>query len=328
MVKPRVAIVGCGLIGAKRAAVLAPGDLRVACDVDERRAAGLAAIYGAEASQDWRRTVARDDVDIVLISTAHDGLAEITAAAAGHGKHVLVEKPAARRAGELDAVRAAVGSTGAKVRVGFNHRYHRSLQQARSIVDSGALGELTHIRARYGHGGRVGYETEWRFNAPISGGGEAIDQGMHLLDLSRWFLGDLDVIGGAMPRYFWESGVEDNAFFLLRTPQGQVANLHASWTEWKNMFSFEIFGRTGKLDANGLGGSYGVERLTHYAMTPEMGPPPTTTYEYPMADNSWHVEYAAFLEDIALDRTPDPSFEDAAAALRIIEAVYAAEGRL
>lgn len=328
MVTPRVAIVGCGLIGHKRAHVLSAGALRVACDADRARAASLAARYDAEATADWRAAVARADVDVVVVATSHDALAEITAAAAEHGKHVLVEKPGARRAAEFGPVRDAAARTGVKVRVGFNHRYHRAFRQARCIVAGGALGELTHVRARYGHGGRLGYEREWRFDPAISGGGEAIDQGMHLVDLARWFLGDFDVVAGAMPRYFWESPVEDNAFFLLRTAKNQVASLHASWTEWKNLFSFEIFGRTGKLEVQGLGGSYGLERLAYYAMTPELGPPPTTIYEYPMPDDSWVAEYADFLEDIRLDRVPDPSFEDAAAALAIVERIYAAEGRL
>lgn len=325
VVNAGVAIVGCGLIGQKRARVLAPGALRVACDTDAQRAQRLASAYGAESSQDWKAVVGRPDVGIVIVATSHDALAKIAAAAASAGKHVLVEKPAARTAGELDAVRAACARTGAKVRVGFNHRYHRAFRKAREIVDSGALGVLTHVRARYGHGGRLGYETEWRFDPEISGGGEAIDQGMHLIDLARWFLGEFSVVAGAATRYFWESPVEDNAFFLLRTVDDRVAMLHASWTEWKNLFSFEIFGRTGKLEITGLGGSYGIERLAHYAMTPELGPPPTTIYEYPMGDDSWEVEYAAFLDDLRIDRMPSPGIDDAAAALKIVAAIYAQE---
>jgi predicted dehydrogenase len=150
---------------------------------------------------------------------------------------------------------------------------------------------------------------------------------MHLVDLARWFLGDFDVVAGAAPTYFWDAPVEDNAFFLLRTERGQIAQLHASWTEWKNLFSFELFGRTGKLEITGLGGSYGIERLAHYAMTPELGPPPTTIWEYPMNDDSWDAEYADFLNDIRLDRTPAPGVADAAAALTIVERVYAMERR-
>ena len=248
----RVAIVGSGLIGHKRAAALPTGALGVCCDRDIALATRLADRYGAQAVAEWRSVVERADIDLIIVATSHDALAEISAAAAAAGKHVLVEKPAARNAAELDAVHAAVQRTGVKVRVGFNHRYHRAFRQARTIVDSGALGELSHIRARYGHGGRLGYEKEWRFNPAISGGGEAIDQGMHLIDLARWFLGDFRDVGGFAQTYFWDAPVEDNAFFLLRTAGGQVASLHASWTEWKNLFSFEIFGRTGKLEIGGL----------------------------------------------------------------------------
>lgn len=326
MVRPSdVAIVGCGAIGTKRAASLPAGSLRIACDVDEARATSLAARYGIRSLTDWRLAVDDPGVRIVLVSTTHDQLAPIAAYAAARGRHVLVEKPGARRAAELDAVDAAVRETGALVRVGLNHRYHRALRAARAIVDAGKLGSLTHVRGRYGHGGRLGYEQEWRFVPELSGGGEAIDQGMHLIDLARWFLGDLPGVEGAVRRYFWESPVEDNAFFLLRGAEGRIAMLHASWTEWKNTFSFEIYGRLGKLEVTGLGGSYGVERLAHYAMLPQLGPPETVIYEYPMADDSWEVEFATFLEDIELGRTPSPGVADARAALVAIETLYARE---
>jgi predicted dehydrogenase len=177
------------------------------------------------------------------------------------------------------------------------------------------------VRARYGHGGRLGYENEWRAAPELSGGGEAIDQGVHLIDLARWFLGDFVDVQGAAPTFFWNMSVEDNAFFLLGTATGRVALLHASWTEWKNLFSFEYAGRNGKLEIAGLGGSYGTERLAYYKMLPAMGPPETTIYEYPGADDSWQAEMAAFSDDIRLRRMPSPSVGDAQAALRIAEQV-------
>jgi predicted dehydrogenase len=323
-----IAIIGCGLIGAKRAASLPADSLKIVCDVDAGRARTLAVRYNVDATTDWHAAIDDPRVGIVVVATTHDQLALVTAYAANAGRHVIVEKPAARRAADLDAVEEAVARTGALVRIGFNHRYHRAFRLARKIVDDGALGELTHVRARYGHGGRLGYEQEWRFDPVISGGGEAIDQGMHLVDLARWFLGDFQHADGAMRRYFWESAVEDNAFFLLRSDNGRVAQLHASWSEWKNTFSFELYGRVGKLEITGLGGSYGVERLSHYAMSPALGPPQTFIYEYPMADDSWDAEFAAFLEDIDLGRTPDPTVADARAALMIVEALYEREGLL
>jgi predicted dehydrogenase len=248
-------------------------------------------------------------------------LAPLAARAARAGKHVLVEKPGARCAAELEPVADAAQSTGVLVRVGFNHRYHRGFRKAREILNTGALGEPMFVRARYGHGGRPGYEKEWRAVPEVSGGGEAIDQGVHLIDLARWFLGEFVDVQGVAPTFYWNVPVEDNAFFLLQTASGRVAFLHASWTEWKNLFSFEYSGRRGKLEISGLGGSYGTERLAHYQMLPTMGPPETTIYEYPATDDSWEVEMADFAEDLRLQRTPSPSVADAQAVLRIAEQV-------
>jgi predicted dehydrogenase len=324
----RAAIVGCGLIGRKRAQALAGCQLTVCCDIALDRAKAVAlTVSGAAAIADWRLAVSRPDVDVVIVATTHDMLAPIAAAAAAAGKHVLIEKPGARRAEELSPVCAAAEQTGVRVRVGFNHRYHRAFRKAREIFDGGVMGPVMFVRARYGHGGRPDYEKEWRAVPELSGGGELIDQGVHLIDLARSFLGDFEDVQGHIATYFWDMPVEDNAFLLLRTAAGQMAFLHASWTEWKNMFSFEIFGRSGKLEIAGLGGSYGTERLTCYRMLPEMGPPETTTWEYPMADDSWEVEFHEFLKDIRLGREPSPGLADAQAALRVVEKLYREPGR-
>lgn len=319
----RAAIVGCGLIGAKRAKSSPGIQIVTFCDLNESRAKSLASQFpGADTSTDWKATVRRPDIDLVFVATVHDMLAPIAAEAAAAGKHVLIEKPGARSKAELAPVLEAARRTGALVRVGFNHRYHRAFRKAREIFDSGALGPMMFVRARYGHGGRPGYDKEWRAVPEKSGGGELVDQGMHLIDLARWFLGDFSEIRGFIGTYFWDMPVEDNAFLLLRTPGGQVASLHATWTEWKNLFSFEIYGRHAKMEISGLGGSYGTERLALYRMLPEMGPPETTIWEYPMADDSWQQEVAEFVEDIRLNRQPSPGLPDAEAALEIVETIY------
>ena len=280
----RFAVVGCGLIGKKRLASLAPGQFQVAFDL------------------------ARE--------------------AAATGKHVLVEKPAAISVAEIDELAAVAAKTGALVRVGYNHRYHPALQKARELVDAGAVGPLMFIRARYGHGGRVGYDREWRADPKLSGGGELIDQGVHLIDLAGWFLGEFPNVEGHAATYFWDMPVDDNAFLSLRTAAGQTAWLQVSCSEWKNLFSFEIYGRTGKLAVDGLGGSYGVERLAYYRMLPQMGPPETTVWEYPRGDDSWRLEMQDFLADIRLGRSPAPGLREARAALEVVETVYRASGYL
>lgn len=318
-----VGIIGCGLIGNKRANALGEKGRLIACaDISLDRAQSLAQKFDAKYMQNWQDLLALPDIDLVIVSTLHDSLSNISIAAIEAGKHVLVEKPAARSFKELSSVFLAAQKVNVKVRVGFNHRYHRSLQMAKKIISSGELGELMFIRGRYGHGARLGYETEWRANLDLSGGGELIDQGPHLIDLSRWFLGDFEDIQGFATTYYWKMPVDDNAFMVLKTKDMKAAFLHVSCTEWKNLFSMEVYGKKGKLDISGLGGSYGLEKLAFYKMLPEMGPPETTIWEYPMVDDSWEREMNEFYEDIYKNREPSPGLSDALAVLRVVDSIY------
>ncbi|MSU22432.1 MAG: Gfo/Idh/MocA family oxidoreductase [Opitutus sp.] len=319
------AVIGCGLIGRKRVLALGPNpSVLYTCDLDATRAADLARLApGCTAVTDFAVVLADPRVHAVIVSTLNASLAPITLAAVRAGKHVLVEKPGALNAGQLRTIRDAAQKTATRVRLGYNHRFHPALQQARSLVDAGALGPLMFLRARYGHGGRTGYDREWRADPALSGGGELIDQGVHLIDLAGWFLGDLPTVAGHATTSFWDMKVDDNAFLSLRTAAGQTAWLHASCTEWKNLFSLELYGRDAKIAIDGLGGSYGIEKLTFYKMLPQMGPPETTVFEYPAADSSWALENAAFIDDIRLARDPSPGLREGIRTLEIVEEIYA-----
>ena len=323
----RYGIIGAGLVGRKRAACLKPGQLVAVYDIDPaqaKRLAGTTAQVAGAASDIFENR----EIDAIIIATRHDSLAELALRAMRAGKHVLVEKPAARKAAELAPLLEAETSCGVRVRVGYNHRFHPALAKAREIVHAGELGPLLCVRGRYGHGGRVGYEKEWRAQKDISGGGELIDQGVHLIDLARWFLGDFTSVRGSVPTLFWDMAVEDNAFLELKNEAGATAWLHASCSEWKNLFSLEIYGRNGKLQIDGLGGSYGLERLAHYQMKPEMGPPELKSYfEFSSEDESWRAEIEAFERDILDGTRPAPGLADAFATLKIVDEIYRQNGR-
>jgi len=319
----RVALVGCGLIGQKRLKLLPAGSVAVACDTNLERANFLAAQSpGCIATTSFQEAVSSPNVDVVMIATLNSALAPIAVAAVTCGKHVLVEKPAAISVSELNAIEAAARQTNALVRVGYNHRYHPACLKAVELFDSGTLGPIMFLRGRYGQGGRLGYEKEWRADPQLSGGGELIDQGVHLIDLAGIFLGAFTTVEGHTATYFWNMPVDDNAFVSLRNAAGNTAWLQVSCSEWKNMFSLEIYGRDAKLHWEGLGGSYGIEKLTYYKMLPQMGPPETTIWEFPRGDESWQLEMAAFSEDIRLKRTPVPGLREAKAALEVVEKVY------
>lgn len=317
----KIGIVGCGLIGNKRAA--AGFEVAAAADPIVARAEALVDRHGGKAFADWRG-VLDSAADAVVVAVTHDKLAEFGMAVLRAGKHLLLEKPGARNAAELEPLARFAAEQGLKVKVGYNHRYHSAMLKAKELVDAGALGELMFIRGRYGHGGRPGYEKEWRFRPEVSGGGELLDQGSHLIDLSTWFLGAFEKVSGSLERYFWDSPVEDNCFLTLRTAAGRTAQLHATWTEWKNMFSLEIYGRDGKLAIDGLGGSYGTEQLAFYRMLPEMGPPETTIWQYPFPDHSWRRELEELSAAICENRRPVGDIGDALETLRVVDAVYAA----
>jgi predicted dehydrogenase len=321
------ALIGCGLIGRKRAASLPPGCLRYACDLEVTRASDLArSVAGCTALTDYQLALADAAVDAVIVSTLNASLAPLALAAVRAGKHVLVEKPGALNSAQLRVLRETARAAGVRVRLGYNHRFHPALQKARALFEAGALGPLMFLRGRYGHGGRKGYDREWRADPQRSGGGELIDQGVHLIDLAGWFLGDFTKIAGHAATYFWDMKVDDNAFLSLRNAAGQTAWLHASCTEWKNLFSLEIYGREAKLAIDGLGGSYGPERLTFYKMLPQMGPPETTAWDFPGGDDSWRLEAEAFVADIRLGREPAPGLAEGLRTLEIVEAVYRLSG--
>ena len=319
----RVGIVGCGLIGGKRAAALEGEDKLVATyDLVSDRARALAVKYKAEACASLEELVAKSDV--VVVATTNDQLTPVAMVAVQAGKHAVVEKPAARSAAELEPLARAARERGVVVKVGFNHRFHPAAQKAREILTAGGAGDVMFIRGRYGHGGRIGYDKEWRADPARSGGGELIDQGVHLVDLARFFFdAELVDVQGRVETYFWQMPVDDNAFLTLATARRQVAHLQVSCTEWKNLFSLEIYARHAKLHWEGLGGSYGPERLYHYMMKPEMGPPDAVIYEYAPADRSWALEWADFARALKNKTRPCGDVHDALATLRIVDRIYA-----
>jgi predicted dehydrogenase len=321
-----VVVIGCGGVGRKRAVAL-PDSCRLlaVADPDPGRAEALAqqVAPGALVAEKAQEALAVEGARLAIVATPHAALVSASLAAVEAGCDVLVEKPGADRVAPLLELRAAAQKSGRTVRVGFNHRFHPSVRLAASLIAEGGYGPLMHVRARYGHGGRPGYEAEWRADRAVSGGGELLDQGVHLIDLVRHLFGDADLAFAECRTDFWDMRVEDNAFLALRPRSGGFAWLHASWTEWKNLFSFEIALQKAKIEIAGLGGSYGTERLTLYEMLPEMGPPATRAWEWPQADRSWGLELDDVLAAIEGRSEVGASLDDAVEALRIVEEAYA-----
>ena len=322
----RVAIVGCGLIGEKRAAALRTEDEVVgATDPAAGRADALVAKYGGRVCAGVEELLELQP-DVVIVATTHDQLTPMAERALGAGAHVLVEKPAGLGTAQIERLIQAAEEAGRVAKVGFNHRFHPAISELASEVHSGRHGELMHLRARYGHGGRVGYDREWRAQPARSGGGELIDQGMHLLDLTHWIAGPLPLHSALLRTHFWDTQVEDNAALILGAADDRRAPwamLHVTWTEWKNTFSIEVYCRTAKLQVDGLVRSYGTQKLRIYRMGPELGPPDLEERTYPDEDQSWTAEWKHTARAIASGGRVLGSLQDAHYAWSRVEDAYA-----
>lgn len=324
--KLRVAVVGCGLIGARRAGEAArnPRTQLVAVqDADAARAQMLAQQLACKAVADSRELLEDPSIDVLVVSTPPGFSVEIATAALQRAKHVLIEKPPGRNLEDARRLLDAAKASGRVLKIGFNHRYHPAIRKAHALLQEGAIGKPIHLRAVYGHGGRPGYEKEWRGDPRAAGGGELTDQGVHIADLIHWFLGMPTQAFGILQTAVWPiAPLEDNGFALFRFENGAVASFHTSWTQWKNRFSFEVFGEKGSLSVEGLGGSYGVERLVVALRKPEGGAPQMQEQTFDGPDESWRLEWEDFLRAVDAQAPCWGSPADGVAVMRMISALY------
>ncbi len=321
----RVGIVGCGLIGQRRAQLL-PDEFELVSVFDPSSTASHKLIESigqkVTATTSPSELIGASDIDAIIVATPHHLLRSYAIDSLSAGKHVFVEKPGGSSELDVLMIQEMANEVRRVVRFGFNHRFHPALLKCRELVRSGRYGGIVSIRAVYGHGGRLGYEKEWRADKQLSGGGELVDQGSHLIDLVQFLAGPVQLEYSHLPTSFWKMSVEDNAFLALKMTGGALAWLHASWTEWKNTFRFEVALDQARIDINGLGKSYGTETLTIYEMAPEMGPPAVLSEVFVGDDKSWSLELSEFGN--AIDGTPDlgATPADTRAVWQIIEEAY------
>lgn len=251
----RYALVGCGWAGELRAQALgrlAGASLVAVTDVDASRAAALAKAHGAAVEPSWSRLVSRDDVEAVIVSTPPNTHAEVCVAALERSRHVLCEKPLARNPEECERLVAVADRAGVLLATGFNYRFYPAIRKARELLDSGRIGDLDHVRGYAGHPGGDEFTHSWVHDPEVMGGGALLDNGIHLVDLTRYFLGEVAEVKGYASGNVWGfPGCEDNGFALLRSPEGKVGTLQASWSEWRGYrFHVEIFGTRGCIRAS------------------------------------------------------------------------------
>lgn len=241
-------LIGCGGIGELRAQALSQmsHQLMAVSDTDQVRAKAFSSKYACTIDQDWKQLVRRPDIEVVIVSTPPSLHADMTIEALNNGKHVLCEKPLARTVEECKAMNEAATRNGRILATGFNYRFYPSILKARELLDSGIIGELDHIRSYAGYTAKD-HNHDWLHDETTMGGGALRDNGIHLLDLTHYFLGDVQEVKGLSSNSVWGfQGCEDNGFLLLKSTKGVIASLQASWTEWRGYrFLIELYGTRG-----------------------------------------------------------------------------------
>jgi len=330
----RVGIIGFGRIGRRRAALVnAHPRLTLAAVADpvmtDRE--GLSATCGVHESAN---ALLRDDLDAVFVCTPNNVTPDLVVQALEAGKHVFAEKPPGCSVADIERIRCVEERFPAlRVKFGFNHREHDSVRLSKALIASGDFGRLMWMRAFYGKAGGPEYHRGWRADPSRAGGGILLDQGIHMLDLLRFFGGEFPEIKSFVGETFWKVGLEDNAFALLRSEEGCVAMLHSSATHWNHMFRLEIYLTEGYLILDGFhteSRTYGRETLVIGRRDwndPDAarGRPREERYHFD-EDRSWAFEVDDFVRCISTGSpVVNGSSIDALRAMDLVTRVYAAD---
>jgi predicted dehydrogenase len=329
----KVAIAGFGKIGQVRAR-----------EIKKNKNTKLVAVYDLKKPQNLEKDtkfcnsyeeLLSQDIDAVFVCTFNDVLASYTTQALKAGKHVFCEKPPARTSKELQTVIETEKKSGKILKYGFNHRYHYSVMEAKKIIDSGKMGKLLWLRGIYGKAGSIDYHKNWRNFKKISGGGILIDQGIHMLDLIRYFSGeDFVHINSFVTTSFWNIEAEDNAFAIMQSDGKVTAMLHSSATQWRHKFLLEMCFEEGYINLDGILSntrSYAPEKLIvgrreFEDITFAMGKPKESTIWFEN-DDSWKLEVDEFVDAI-LNKTEikNGTSQDAICTLKLVERIYENSG--
>lgn len=323
-----IGIIGFGKMGKIRAAAIQANGL-----------GKITAVFDSDASQDFQGfktaasaedIIADPGIDAVIICTPNWLNQPLTIAALKQGKHVFCEKPPAFNASQILEIQETERASQKKLMYGFNHRHHSSIKHMKTLIDSGDFGNILWIRGRYGKSVDKNFFENWRAKKELAGGGILLDQGIHMLDLFLYLSGDFHEVQAMVSNLYWKLDIEDNVFAIFRNNQnGIVAQLHSTMTQWRHLFSLEIFLERGYLVLNGLktsSGTYGEEVLS-IAKNRTTSPAATWEDEERITfhtDPSWRSEIDDFFN--AIRNNTDIKIgnsDDALKVMKIIDKIYA-----
>ena len=330
----RVGIAGYGVVGKTRHISIeknTPFQIIAVSESNKETQKDIPA--GIEIFEHYQDLIADAELDIIFISLPNKFAAGATLLSLQKGLHVFCEKPPAKTLSELINVQNILSKhPSLKLMYGFNHRFHLSVEEAKSIINKNTFGKIINMKGVYGKSQMISFnQTDWRTKREESGGGILLDQGIHMLDLMRYLSGeDFTEICSFIDNAFWSFDVEDNAYVLMKSRDGVVAQLHSSATQWRHVFNLEITLEKGSLVLGGLltgSKSYGDETLKVITSDPakDQGVPRESISKY-NEDVSWDNEIKYFAKSLQDDlNIQRGSIEDAIETMSLIESIYKAD---
>ena len=321
----KVGIIGYGVVGKRRRKYIDLNPHLKTCyvsDISFKKDGEFS--DGVKYFNEYRK-IFDQDLNVIFVSLPNYLAAEVTIIGLENGCHVFCEKPPARMVKEVeDVIACSERYPHLKLKYGFNHRYHDSVKKAREIINSKDLGEVVSFRGVYGKSSIIPFGSGWRSKKKYAGGGILLDQGIHMLDLVRYFSSDYEEIYSFINNDYWQHDVEDNAFILMRNRAGQVASLHSTATQWQHRFRLEIILREGMLELSGIlsgSKSYGSEtlKIIERVEGESAGSQEEKTLTF-LNDNSWKDEINEFADCIVNNKPVENG--TCYDALKIMEMIF------
>jgi len=327
----RVGIAGYGVVGERRRLYVdAHPAMVVRAVCDKSFVCDGVMEDGVSFYPDYQSMMAGTPLDVLFVCMPNFLAAEVTIAGLEAGMHVFCEKPPGRDIEDIVKVIEMQKKCPDQVlKYGFNHRYHHSIQDALDVVESGELGKVINLRGVYGKSKIISFDSTWRTERELAGGGILLDQGIHMVDMMRLFAGEFSTVYSIISNDYWQHDVEDNAYALMKTESGIVAMLQSSATQWRHRFHLVITLAKGQLILEGIlsgSKSYGAEMLTIvYAGKDDNGDPFERTNRY-NDDPSWELEIEEFANAIVSgEEITNGSSFDALMTVKLVYQIYCAD---
>ena len=315
------AVIGLGSFGIKRAqAIKNSKQAKLVCiyDINNENAEKAKKNLQVPISN-YDDILKNKKIEIICVCTPNKFHKKTIIDSLNAGKHVFCEKPLVKNVDEAREIFNITKKSKNILQVGSNHRFFESVRYAKKLIDDGTIGEVLSFNGRIGHNGER-LKNTWFWKKEISGGGTLLDNGCHLLDLSRFFVGNFVSGTGLISNVYWKNiEVEDTASGIFKTAEGKIATIFCSWRLLSGYLFFEINGSEGYLNVDGRFDTHGGDKI--FWSTKKDGKFFSRDFSH-IKPNSYQLEIDNFVSNLKNNKECSPTARDAFEVMKMISFIY------